>query len=62
MTGSFAHNLRTVADIKALLESGDNFVDQDLREVKAILGMPWVPIQSEVAGEVAKYEAQQRNS
>ena len=53
-------NLRTVADIKALLESGKEFADQDLRNVKVILGMPWVPIQSEVAGEVAKYEARQR--
>ena len=54
------HNLRTIADVKALLESGETFVDQDLRNVKAILGMPWVPIQSEVAHEVAVYENRQQ--
>ncbi|HKX23875.1 MAG TPA: hypothetical protein VJM46_01435 [Candidatus Saccharimonadales bacterium] len=59
MSESSTHNLRTVADIKALLASGDTFADQDLRNVKQILGMPWVPIQSEVAAEVTKYEAGQ---
>jgi hypothetical protein len=54
------HNLRTVADIKALLDSGDSFVEQDLRDVRAILGMPWTPIQAEVAREVAAYENRQQ--
>jgi hypothetical protein len=43
------HHLRTVEDIIALLNNPDeNFAEHDLRAVKKILNLEWIPTASEV--------------